>query len=413
MYHSTRYMILFGIIVFLGTCMYVLDFTFKQENNIHLQHKHYFHYSRMDNDVNCNAIFQGDIDEIQRAEKIIQVRNVLQPKKYSEMTKNCSHFKRLRGYIDHHLTEVERDFPIAFSLLIYTDIEQSERLLRAIYRPQNFYCIHVDSKTDEAIYVGMSSIASCFDNVFMTSKRFNVRWGTMTVLEPELLCMQELWNKSAEWKYFINLTGQEFPLKTNYELVRILQAYNGSNDIEGTFKRASTDRWQRNGAPPHNITAIKGSVHIVANRGFVDFILHDQRAHDLLNWTRQTEVPDETFFSTLNHNPHLGVPGAYLGVPESDDAIKPFLARFKHWVWGQRECHGKHVRNICVIGIGDLPDLAQSKKLFVNKFNQNFHPYGYDCLEELIANRTRDTYLGNLEFDSIYYGTLGFVKNKI
>ncbi|XP_052251983.1 beta-1,3-galactosyl-O-glycosyl-glycoprotein beta-1,6-N-acetylglucosaminyltransferase-like isoform X2 [Dreissena polymorpha] len=312
MYHSTRYMILFGIIVFLGTCMYVLDFTFKQENNIHLQHKHYFHYSRMDNDVNCNAIFQGDIDEIQRAEKIIQVRNVLQPKKYSEMTKNCSHFKRLRGYIDHHLTEVERDFPIAFSLLIYTDIEQSERLLRAIYRPQNFYCIHVDSKTDEAIYVGMSSIASCFDNVFMTSKRFNVRWGTMTVLEPELLCMQELWNKSAEWKYFINLTGQEFPLKTNYELVRILQAYNGSNDIEGTFKRASTDRWQRNGAPPHNITAIKGSVHIVANRGFVDFILHDQRAHDLLNWTRQTEVPDETFFSTLNHNPHLGVPGAYL-----------------------------------------------------------------------------------------------------
>ncbi|KAH3706326.1 hypothetical protein DPMN_065711 [Dreissena polymorpha] len=327
------------------------------------------------------------------------------------MTKNCSYFKRLRGYINHHLTEVERDFPIAFSLLIYKDIEQSERLLRAIYRPQNFYCIHVDSKTDQATYDAMSSIARCFDNVFMTSKRFNVQWGTMTVLEPDLLCMGELWKKSSAWKYFINLTGQEFPLRTNYELVRILQAYNGSNDIEGTFKRANRDRWQKAGAPPHNITAFKGSVHVAVNRGFVDFLLHDQRAHDLLNWTRQTQVPDETFFSTLNHNPHLGVPGSYLGVPETDDAIKPFMARFKDW--GERECHGKRVRLVCVIGTGDLPDLARSKKLFVNKFHQNFHHYGYDCLEELIANRTRDIYLGDLAFDSRYYGTFGFVKNKI
>ncbi|XP_052273483.1 beta-1,3-galactosyl-O-glycosyl-glycoprotein beta-1,6-N-acetylglucosaminyltransferase-like isoform X3 [Dreissena polymorpha] len=386
----------------------------KQDNklkNIYLPHKHYFHHSRIVTDVNCNAIFHGDIGEIKRTENITKIRKFLHPQNYSEMTKNCSHFKRLRGYIDHHLTEVERDFPIAFSLLMFTDIEQSERLLRAIYRPQNYYCIHVDSKTDQTIYDGMSSIASCFDNVFMTSKRFNVQWGTMTVLEPELLCMEELWNKSAAWKYFINLTGQEFPLRTNYELVRILQAYNGSNDIEGTFKRANRDRWQKAGAPPHNITAFKGSVHVVVNRGFVDFALHDQRAHDLLNWTRQTQVPDETFFSTLNHNPHLGVPGSYLGVPETDDAIKPFMARFKDW--GERECHGKHVRLICVIGTGDLPDLARSKKLFVNKFHQNFHHFGYDCLEELIANRTRDIYLGDLAFDSRYYGTLGFVKNKI
>ncbi|XP_052285132.1 beta-1,3-galactosyl-O-glycosyl-glycoprotein beta-1,6-N-acetylglucosaminyltransferase-like [Dreissena polymorpha] len=326
------------------------------------------------------------------------------------MTKNCSNFIHERGYIDHHLTEVERDFPIAFSIIMFTDIEQSERLLRAIYRPQNYYCIHVDSKTNQTIYDGMSSIASCFDNVFVTSKRFDVQWGTMTTLEPELLCMKELWNKSTLWKYFINLTGQEFPLRTNYELVRILEAYNGSNDVDGTVKRHQ-GRWQRFGSPPHNITAVKGAVHIVVNRGFVDFVLHDQRAHDLLNWTRPTHIPDETYFATLNHNPQLGVPGAYLGVPETDDVLKPFMARFKDW--GERECHGKRLRDICIIGTGDLPELAQSKKLFVNKFHQNFRPYAYDCLEELIANRTRDIYLGDYAFDSRYYGTLGFVKNKI
>ena len=40
-----------------------------------------------------------------------------------------------------------------------------------------------------------------------------------------------------QWKYFINLSGQMFPLHTNAELVQILKLYNGANDIEGTYKR--------------------------------------------------------------------------------------------------------------------------------------------------------------------------------
>jgi hypothetical protein len=58
----------------------------------------------------------------------------------------------------------------------------------------------------------------------------------MSVLEPELICMRDLWKHTA-WKYFINLTGQEFPLRTNWELVQILTAYNGANNLEGTRAR--------------------------------------------------------------------------------------------------------------------------------------------------------------------------------
>ncbi|KAH3888433.1 hypothetical protein DPMN_012468 [Dreissena polymorpha] len=187
--------------------------------------------------VDCNAIIQDDEDEIRHAETRRNVRSFLQPQNYSEMAKNCSTFKNQLRYIDRHLTEVERNFPIAFSLLMFKDIEQSEGLLREIYRPQNYYCIHVVAKSDHTIYEAMSFIVNCFDNVFLTLTRFDVQWGTMTVLEPELQCMQELWNKSASWKYFINLTGQEFPLRTNYELVRILQAYKGANDIQGIVNR--------------------------------------------------------------------------------------------------------------------------------------------------------------------------------
>lgn len=378
-----------------------------------------FSVDRKVKEVSCSSLIKGDKGEITRAENISTKypKVSIPPKKYIQKAENCSAFVKDRGYIIDSLTEVENNFPIAFSILMYKDVEQSERLLRAIYRPQNLYCIHVDSQSSEDIFKAMSNIANCFENVFISSKRFNVKWGTMTVLEPDLLCMEELWNKSKTWKYFINLTGQEFPLRTNYELVQILKAYNGANDLEATIERANKDRWEGVGPPPHGITPVKGSVHIIASRGYVDYVLHDQRAHDLLNWTRRTKVPDETFFASLNHNPALGVPGSYKGYPETEmkENIKPFVARFKNWGTGKYDwpCKGQRVRMICVFGTGDLPLLATRRELFANKFYLDYHRFALDCMEELHFNHTRDEYLGKLAFDARWYSKLGFVLNKV
>lgn len=81
--------------------------------------------------------------------------------------------------------------------------------------------------------------------------------------------------------------------------------------------RAYTYRWNATGPPPHNLTLTMGSVHVVVNRYFVDFILHNPIAHDFFEWCRNTTIPDETFFATLNHNPHLGIPGSYTGEAKS------------------------------------------------------------------------------------------------
>ena len=66
-------------------------------------------------------------------------------------------------------------------------------------------------------------------------------------------------------------------------------------------------------APPHHIQLAKGSMHIAANRYFVDFALHDQKSLDFLSWLKQTFIPDETFFPSLNHNPHLKINGSFTG----------------------------------------------------------------------------------------------------
>ena len=67
------------------------------------------------------------------------------------------------------------------------------------------------------------------------------------------------------------------------------------------------------GLPPHNIKPIIGSTHIAVNRYYMDFALHDQRSMDFIRWLGPTVLAEETFFPSLNYNPHLGIPGSFLG----------------------------------------------------------------------------------------------------
>ena len=154
--------------------------------------------------------------------KNVRTSRMLSNQKLLGVSKECSTYKKQREYITEPISPEEASFPIAFSILMYKDAGQVERLLRAIYRPQNTYCIHVDKKSPASVYDAIHSVANCFPNVLMAHTRVDVVWGEFTVLEPEIKCMETLW-KYKSWRYFINLTGQEFPLKTNLQLVKILK----------------------------------------------------------------------------------------------------------------------------------------------------------------------------------------------
>lgn len=186
--------------------------------------------------INCSALFEGKARNNATMETHSKKQDGrINDASYVNLTSRCEEFQTSRGYIMSSLTKEEKEFPIAYSVLVYKEAEMVERLLRAIYRPQNYYCIHVDGKGSDIFYKAMVSIASCFPNVFVASRRIEVWHSSFTVLEPELLCMEELW-KFPKWKYFINLTGQEFPLKTNSEIVKILTAFHGASDVQTLYK---------------------------------------------------------------------------------------------------------------------------------------------------------------------------------
>lgn len=198
----------------------------------------YFQPNRKQHLVNCSAIVLDENEqEVAKARQVMQKRPQMKHfiQKYIR-TLDCYQYKLGRGYIQHPLSSKEYNFPLAFSILAYRDLEQTERLFRAIYRPHNFYCVHIDIKTDLMETRAFQTIAKCFDNVIIIDRPINVTWGTFSVLEAELLCMEKLWQFKT-WKYFINLTGQEFPLKTNREIVAILESLDGANIVDGTWIR--------------------------------------------------------------------------------------------------------------------------------------------------------------------------------
>ncbi|XP_064613401.1 beta-1,3-galactosyl-O-glycosyl-glycoprotein beta-1,6-N-acetylglucosaminyltransferase 3-like [Liolophura sinensis] len=206
-----------------------------------------------------------------------------------------------------------------------------------------------------------------------------------------------------KWRYFINLTGQEFPLKTNKELVEILTAYKGANDIRGTSGKFDQRRVMKKGPPPFNLTLMKGPIHIAASRDFVQFIFEDRKTQVFLEWLRGTQIPDETFYATINNNPFLGAPGGFHGPESVRESMTSFI-RYKQW--GKTPCSGKYQRQICIFNVGDLPRLVNSKALFANKFLSSYGQYAYDCLEQLHWNRVIDDFHNPQDFDTSFYSAL-------
>ena len=63
-------------------------------------------------------------------------------------------------------------------------VSQVERLVRAIYRPHNVYCLHVDINADNSHRQRMEEMASCLPTVFVSNVSVAVEWGRFTNLYP-------------------------------------------------------------------------------------------------------------------------------------------------------------------------------------------------------------------------------------
>eukprot|EP00062_Callorhinchus_milii_P016974 gi/632969016/ref/XP_007900854.1/ PREDICTED: N-acetyllactosaminide beta-1,6-N-acetylglucosaminyl-transferase, isoform B-like [Callorhinchus milii] len=289
----------------------------------------------------------------------------------------------------------ETDFPLAFVVTAHKDFETLEWLFRAIYRPHNLYCFHVDPKSPAVFKERVDTLERCYPNVFLVSKSEPVIYAGFSRLQADINCMRDLLAADDRWRYVINLCGQDYPLKTNLEIVRHLKAFKGKNLTPGilppgfakqrtafVFKSVLSRSHSRvvktnklKARPPHGLTIYFGSAYYALTRGFVSFLFEDRRALDLLEWSKDTYSPDEHYWVTLNRIP--GVPGS---MPSATWDGNLRAIKWQGLKAGEK-CYGHYVRAICIYGTGDLNWLDAEDSLFANKFELHRYPPTLECLE--------------------------------
>ncbi|XP_072243969.1 beta-1,3-galactosyl-O-glycosyl-glycoprotein beta-1,6-N-acetylglucosaminyltransferase-like isoform X2 [Leuresthes tenuis] len=368
---------------------------------------------------NCSAILQGKHEALEQAKlltiskdfrKSIQIPDAY----YNNATQDCRSFKLIRKYLTVPLSKEEEDFPLAYSMVVHNKVQNFERLLRAIYAPQNIYCVHVDKKAEVSVYSAVSAITSCFPNVFMVSHAVSVVYAAWPRVQADLNCMADLYNASTEWKYFINLCGQDFPLKTNLEIVRSLRSLKGGNSLESE-RMPPEKQWrvsyvhqivdgqiQKTGKQkdpaPFNLPIMSGNAYIVVGRGYVHSVMKDSRIHTLIEWFKDSYSPDENIWATIQRM--HGVPGSKRPNRKYDVSDINAIARLVKWQWHEGsqdsleavypECQGQHVRAICIYGAGDLQWLLEHDHLFANKFDVDSDPISVYCLERYLRQKALD-----------------------
>ncbi|XP_002738561.1 beta-1,3-galactosyl-O-glycosyl-glycoprotein beta-1,6-N-acetylglucosaminyltransferase-like [Saccoglossus kowalevskii] len=364
------------------------------------------YYPTLVRNLDCRKLIDSDnISQFADKVRYIETEVWFPDNTFLQLTQDCHTFTHAHGYFNKPVTREEKDFPLAFGILMYKSVYQVEQLLRTIYRPHNTYCIHIDTKATYEIHVAMKAIVRCFDNVFIASKLNHVVWGDISILEAEKRCQEDSLKKDKTWKYYINLTGQEFPLKTNLEIVQILKELNGSVDVmTGAIvnKNRLDSIWQmkndqmqkisrRLDRPPRNVTATKGELHCALSRVFVEFLLESDISKQWFAWLSQSLIPDEMYYNSLALL--KDAPGGLYPHTHSD-----VISRAKVWSASKKPCQGKYIRSVCVFSWKDLPWLYKQPHLFANKFHADNDGLVLRCLEEEITRRIFSPVMLNIDF---------------
>lgn len=211
----------------------VADTIVKQKAEQYLQHRrdassinvHTYRLAR----PNCTALAVGDKREIAQLEHMLykEIQLPIPNSYFNESTKNCARFRLVRNYPEVPHSNYEAQYPVAYLVGVKEHAEQVERLLRAIYAPQNLYCLYSLNQTsssafpDSELAVALSLISGCFSNVIVKttgasdnkSYRRSNRHGA-----PYQACLDTVL-AHRDWKYLLMTAEGDFPLAINREIV--------------------------------------------------------------------------------------------------------------------------------------------------------------------------------------------------
>lgn len=210
---------------------------------------------------------------------------------------------------------------IAYLILIHRYPDQFKRLFRAIYSDQNYYVVHVDKNAGIELNAEIREFLLPYPNAELIKSEKAI-WGGYSLVDAELRGMERLL-EMGEWSHFINLSGQDFPLKPqkqiieflfanpDREFIKVLDQNRDRHDtmhrvgeyvieLENSIQRTKRSRPFLTGATPYI-----GNQWMIVTRSFCEFICHDPSVARYKEFYQNTLIADEGFFQTVMMNSAL------------------------------------------------------------------------------------------------------------
>ncbi|CAG9295952.1 beta-1,6-N-acetylglucosaminyltransferase [Celerinatantimonas diazotrophica] len=208
---------------------------------------------------------------------------------------------------------------IAYLILVHRYPEQFKRMFKAIYHPLNHYLIHVDKSSSREISESIKTFLNDYPNAYIL-KPEKAKWGGYSLVNIELRGIKKLLEINKDWTHFINLSGQDFPLKTQNYIRKFLEK-NPDNEyilakdqlqvrpdtmnrvldmcfeIRNHIFRPNISRQFLKGVTPHI-----GTQWMIVSRRFCEFVSTAKESKRYKSYYKNCFIADEGFFQTVMMN---------------------------------------------------------------------------------------------------------------
>lgn len=239
-----------------------------------------------------------------------------------------------------------KSISIAYLILVHRLPNQFKKLFTAIYESTNFYLIHIDKKASQEIGDEVKNFLKPYSNVHILDSE-NVVWGGYSMVQAELNGMKYLLDMNAKWDYFINLSGQDYPLKSQKIIKQFLSKNNGKsyikianqetsrpetmNRIENYFEELEdkiSDKTHKRNFMKDVIPYIGGQ-WMILTRHCCEFITNSVEVKKFEDYYLNTLIADESFFQTVLMNTSFtgtlvdDDKRAIIWIPDGDIKLRP------------------------------------------------------------------------------------------
>jgi hypothetical protein len=188
----------------------------------------------------------------------------------------------------------------------------------------------VDKKSGVGLQTEIQDFLSSFANASLLKSQSTL-WGGYSLVDAELRGIKELLKIGSEWKFFINLSGQDFPLKSQTHIQDFLSRNIGNDFIRAanqskirpdTLSRIEnyciefSNRILRTPIKRlylRGVTPYIGTQWMILSRKFCEYVCYSPEIERFKRFYQHTFISDEGFFQTVIMNT------SYKGIIVNDD----------------------------------------------------------------------------------------------